>query len=117
MADKRVAVWICRFKDRRALMLQWKDPDTGRTKSRSARTEDPKEADKARADLEYELNHGRYQEASRMSWERFRELFEHEYVAPRRRNTRLNYGFTFDAFETICKPAKLRSISERTLSE
>jgi hypothetical protein len=65
--EKRLTVWICRFRDRKALMLQWLDPDTGRTKSCSARTDKPKEAEKARADLEYELNHGRYQEASRMT--------------------------------------------------
>jgi hypothetical protein len=47
-------------------MLQWIDPDTNRRKSKSAGTADEKEAEKARADLEYELNHGRYQEASRL---------------------------------------------------
>jgi integrase len=55
MSEQRVTVWVQRFKDRAHLMLQWIDPDTGRRKSRSAQT--------ARADLEYELSHGTYQEA------------------------------------------------------
>jgi integrase len=116
MSDKRVSVWVQHFKDRSTLMLQWIDPETGQRKSRTAKTNDPKEAEKARADLEYELNHGRYQEACRLTWERFRELFEAEYVATRRLHTQSNYCVTLDTFEAICQPARLRSISERTIS-
>jgi integrase len=116
MPEERVTVWVQRFKDRKHLMLQWIDPDTGKRKSRSAETDDPDAAETARADLEYELNHGKYQEASRMTWERFRELFEEEYVAGKRPNTRENYEDTLDLFERLCQPARLRSITERTLS-
>jgi integrase len=116
MSEKRVRVWVQRFKDRPTLMLQWIDPDTGRRKSKSAGTADEAKAEDARADLESDLNNGRYQEASRMTWERFRELFEEEYVAPLRANTRRNYAATLDAFERLCNPRQLRGISERTLS-
>src|SRR5262249_49910769 len=98
------------------LVLQWHDPDTGRRKRRSARTDDPDEAERARADLEYELNHGRYQEASRMSWDRFRELFEAEYLPGKRPNTRRNYAGMFDLFERLCQPRSLKGVSERTVS-
>ena len=91
MPDKRVTVWVQHFKDRASLVLQWIDPETGQRKSRTANTNDEKDADKARADLEYELNHGRYQEASRMTWERFRELFEAEYLPNVRPGTRRCY--------------------------
>src|SRR5262245_52011516 len=70
MPEKRVTVWVQRFNDRAHLVLQWTDPDTGRRKSKSAGTADEGEAERKRADLEYELNHGRYVEASRMNWER-----------------------------------------------
>jgi hypothetical protein len=73
VTDERITVWVQRFKDRQALMLQWLDPDTGRRKSKSAGTDDAKQAEIARADLETDLNHGRHKEASRMSWEKFRE--------------------------------------------
>jgi integrase len=116
MSEKRVTVWVQRFKDRKHLMLQWLDPDTGQRKSRSAKTDAEDKAEQARADLEYELNHGKYQEASRLSWERFRELFEEEYVAGRRPSTRLNYRATLDLFEELCHPASLRRITERTVS-
>jgi integrase len=116
MSEKRVSVWVQHFKDRESLVLQWIDPETGRRKSRTAGTADPKEAEAARTDLESDLNNGRYQEASRMTWERFRELFESEYVAACRANTRENYAETLNLFERLCNPAKLRSISERTIS-
>jgi integrase len=116
MPEKRVTVWVQRFADRPHLMLQWIDPDTGKRKSQSAGTADPKEAEARRVDLEADLNAGRYQEASRLSWERFRELFEAEFLAGRRENTRENYQATFDIFERLRNPQKLRAVNERTLS-
>jgi integrase len=116
MSDKRITVWIQRFPDRQNLMLQWIDPDTGKRKSKSAGTADEKEAEIARADLESDLNHGRHKEASRMSWERFREVFEAEYVAQRRSNTRRNYADMLDLFERVCNPHTLRGINQRTIS-
>jgi integrase len=116
MPEKRITVWVQRFRDRANLVLQWLDPDSSKRKSRTTGANDEKQAEKARADLEYELNHGRYQEASRMSWERFRELFEDEYVANLRLHTRINYSDTFNLFEELCSPVRLRSINERMIS-
>jgi integrase len=116
MPEKRVTVWVQRFKDRPTLMLQWLDPGTGRRKSKSAGTADEREAEAARVDLEADLNNGRYQEASRMTWEKFRELFTEEYVAPLRPSTRRVYANVLNLFERVCNPRVLRGISERTVS-
>jgi integrase len=97
-------------------MLQWIDPETGARKSRSARTSDPDEAETARADLEYELTHGKYQEASRMSWERFRELFDGEYLTNLRPRTRKRYEQVFNLFEEVARPTRLKAVTERTVS-
>src|SRR5262249_7189233 len=96
---RRVGGWVQHMGDLPHLMLQWHDPETGKRKSRSAQTCNPLEAEKARADLEYELNHGLYQGGSRTSWESFREAFEREYVAPLRDRPRVHYGDTLDQFE------------------
>jgi integrase len=114
MPEERVTVWVQRFKGRKHLMLQWIDPDTGKRKSGSAETDDPEKAETARAALEYELSHGKYQEASRMSWERFRELFEDEYLSNLRGGTRERYDDVFDLFEELCHPTSLKGVSERT---
>jgi integrase len=116
MSEKRIKVWVQAFKDRKHPMLQWLDPETGRRKSQPAETADPELAEQKRADLESDLNNGRYKEASRMSWERFRELFEAEYVAALRPNTRRNYGAALDLFERLTHPGQIRTITERTAS-
>jgi integrase len=115
-STKRVVVWVQHFADRPHLMLQWHDPHTGKRRSESAGTADPDEAETKRTDKEYELNHGLHQDVSRISWERFREMFEEEYVAGRRENTRRNYRVMLDLFEQVCNPTSLRSINERTVS-
>lgn len=121
--SKRVKVWIQRFKDRRAPMLQWIDPDTGARKSKSVnkskniKTNDPDaDAEKARADLEYELNHGLHQERCRLEWERFRQMFQDEYVPGLRPRSQEKYNTVLDVFETIIKPDRLGAITERTVS-
>jgi integrase len=116
MSEKRVIVWVQHFGDRPHLVLQWHDPVTGQRKSKSAGTCNPLDAEKARADLEYELNHGLHQQGSSMSWERFREVFEAEHVAPLRRNTRIGYAATLDAFERLCNPSRLDLVTARTVS-
>jgi integrase len=97
-------------------MLQWHDPETGKRKSKSAGTADPKQAESARADLESDLNAGRYAEASRMTWERFRELFEEEYLPNCRPRTRQVYDNVFNLFERVCGARPLRSVNARTVS-
>jgi integrase len=116
MEERRVKVWIQRFKDRPTLMLQWLDPATGKRKSESAKTTNEKEAEEKRQDKEYELNHGLHQDVSRMSWERFRDLFDEEYAGGLRPATRERYTDVFDLFEELARPAGLRSINERTVS-
>src|SRR5262249_11276746 len=116
MSDKRITVWVQRFPDRANLMLQWHDPETGRRKSKSAETSDPDKAETARADLEYELNNGLHKQASSISWEKFRELFEAEYLPNLRPGTRQRYLDMFNLFEDLAKPKRLKSITERTVS-
>jgi len=113
---KRITVWVQRFKGRTNLVLQWIDPHTGARKSKSAETHIIGVAEMKRTELEYELNHGLHQEASRMSWEKFRELFEAEYVSGLREDTRDNYRDSFDAFERLMHPSTLRGVTERTIS-
>lgn len=115
--DRRVTVWVQRMKDRPTLVLQWIDPDTGKRKSKSAGTADEAQAEHKRADLESDLNNNRYQESSRMTWERFRELYEEEKLEGRREATRKKAGYVFDRFEDLAGPRTLGAINERTLSK
>jgi integrase len=62
------------------------------------------------------LNNGLHKEAARMSWEKFRELFEAEYLTGLRPDTRDVYANVFNLFEQVCNPRSLRAVSERTVS-
>ena len=116
MSRSRTNVWVQRFPDRSNLVLQWFDPDTGRRRSQSSETPDAELAEKKRADLEYELNHGKYQEPSKLDWSGFRQLFESEYLPGVRDRTREKYNTVLDVFEAIVRPTRLRAITERTIS-
>jgi integrase len=116
MSEQRVNVWVQAFKGRPTLVLQWFDPETGVRKSKSAKTSDPEMAEKARSDHEYELNHRLYQEASKLTWERFSEMFLEEYAAGLRPRSREKFQTVFDVFEEVLKPTKLSAITERALS-
>jgi integrase len=116
MPEKRIVVWIQRMADREHDTLQWHDPATGKRKSRSAGTCNPLEAELRRADLEYELNHGLHAETSAMTWEKFRELFEAEYLPHRRPRSRYQYRRALGWLERLAHPARLASVDERMLS-
>jgi integrase len=116
MSEKRIHVWVQRFSDRPHLVLQWFDPDTGKRKSKSAETADPEKAEEAREKLQYELRHGKYQEASKLTWQVFRERYEAEYLPNCRPKTRDKIASVFDIFESICNPRLLRGINERMIS-
>ncbi len=112
----RVRVWVQAFADRPALMLQWHDPDTGRRKSKSSGTADPDEAERRRADHEYELNHGIRRQPAKMSWEQFSELYAEEKLAGNRQRTRDKAESVFDSFAEVCHPKNLGTVTERLLS-
>jgi integrase len=116
MPDKRITVYILKQPDRQFFKLEWVEPDTGRRRSRSAKTADPEEAEKARGDLEYELNHGLAQEPSKMSWEEFHDLYEEEKLAGGREATRKKAEYVFDRFAELAHPKNIGVITERMLS-
>lgn len=116
MSEKRITVWVQNYGDRSNLTFMWIDPITGKRKSQSAETDNRAVAEMKRTILEADLNRGLHKEVSRMTWERFREMFEDEYVTSRRLNTREGYGFMFDSFERLCSPTSLRAVSARTIS-
>jgi integrase len=124
MPAQRIHVWVQHFKDRENLVLQWIDPATGDRKSESAQTSDPKIAEQRRSDLEADLNAGRWKPKlrgkkaaeGRLSWEAFRKLFEAEYLADQRSNTRRLYAWTFSLFEKLAKITWLDEVNTRALS-
>ena len=112
----RVHVWVQRFKDRSTLQLQWHDPVTRKRKSKSAKTADTEEAEKKRADLEYELNHGLHREPSKMAWEKFTEAYFEEKMSANRPRTIEKADGVLRRFAEIIRPRNLAAVNERAVS-
>jgi len=113
---KDVTVWVQRFPDRKYLVLQWHDPETGRRKSKSAQTTDAGEAEQKAKDLAYELRHGKYSDPCRMTWEEFCDLYADEKLGGNRLATQKKAGYVFESFETIARPKNLGAVNERMIS-
>lgn len=114
--SERIRVWVQKFKDRRYPMLQWYDPETGKRCSQSARTDDPEAIEDARADLESDLNNGRFNEPCKMPWEKFREVYLREEGTGRTEKGISKINSAFNALEDLVKPKTLGGVTERTIS-
>jgi integrase len=116
MPERRITVYVLQPKDRPYFKLEYVDPETGRRRGKSTKTADAADAEQARADWEYELNHGLASAPSKMPWEMFRQLYEGEKLAGAREATRKKAGYVFDSFAARVRPRTLGQITERTLS-
>jgi hypothetical protein len=116
MSENRITVYPLKPNDRPFFKLEWVVPGTDVRRSKSAKTADPAVAEKMRADLEYELNHGIAHEPSKMPWETFRQLYADEKLAGTRESTRKKAGYVFDSFEELARPKNLGAITERLVS-
>jgi integrase len=117
MSDEtRIKVWLLKPNDRPFYKLEWVEPGTSKHKSKSTKTADETKANEMRHDLEAALNDGRYQEKSRMPWERFRTKYLDECLVHKRENTRKKAGSVFDRFEELINPQKMGEITETTIS-
>src|SRR5262245_39414438 len=116
MKEKRIKVWLLHLKGRDCIYVQWKDPLTGRLKTKSTGTENEKEAEAKRSDLESDLNHGRFSEPSKTTWADFRDAFEHEKVGAMKYNSQVKVNYVLDTFEKLAAPSTIGEITERTFS-
>jgi integrase len=108
--------------DRTFWMLQWKDPVTGLTKSRSSqvrriganggRTEAVRAAARLQADLECGLSPG----GGRMSWEAFRERYETEHMPSLKAESAAKIQVIFGLVDRILHAKRLIDVGERQLS-
>jgi integrase len=117
VGERRVTVYLLRPKDRPGYQLQWVDPDTGKRRTKSASTEARGEAEAARRDLEYEINHGLHREPSKMTWAEFRRQYEAEKLATLRWATRRKADGVLDAFGSFFGDRKLGEVTERAVSK
>jgi len=103
-------------KGKGSYVLRWRDPGTGAWKEKSCKTAVKKEADKAGAQLEADLQQGRYVEPSKITWSDFRLRFEEEKLRSLAVKSRNAYNTALNRAEGILHPAKLAELDGPALS-
>lgn len=116
MSDGKIQVTVVNYPDRKFLMMRYVDPATGKQKARSTKTTDRGKAAKLAAQWEAELIEGRYQPASNITWEAFRERYESEVVPSLAEKTGIMIGTVFNTVEKLAAPRKLADLTAERLS-
>lgn len=106
-----------RQKPGRYLQLYYTDPLTGKDRTRSTRTINRKEAERAAALWEQELA-AKGPGAGPLSWDAFRNRFEQEHLIHLQKRSRESYANALNRFEQLAgKPTDIKKISTSTVSE
>lgn len=111
-----IKVHVIEYPDRRSLVLRYKDPMTGKFKSKSAGTNSRKEAEKVAAVWEADLRSGRYASPSKTTWEDFRERYENEVLGGLSLKSSRQTATVFALIERRLAPVKVRDVTAQRLS-
>ena len=110
-----INVKVIKYPDRRFLVMRYTDPLTGQHKSRSAKTNIRREAERAAAAWEAELHAGIVTHG-KITWEAFRVRYENEVLASRAKTTFDKATGVLNSVEAIMKPMRLRDLTAERLS-
>ena len=99
-----IKVYVVKFQDRDNYTMKYTDPLTGQNVRLSTGTTKRREADKIAAKWEAELQEGRYQKCSRMSWEDFCDRYEADGTGGLKPDTVADYMGSLAAFKRVCRP-------------
>ena len=101
---------------RKYLSMYYVDPVTGKTKRRSTKTSNRKEAERVAARWEHELNTEGTHINTRITWAEFRDRYDVEKLAAMAPKTADAADAVFNHLERIISPQYLRSLTEAVLS-
>lgn len=116
MWNERITVRVFKYPDRAQLVLRYEDPVTGKQKTKSAGTTNPKDAARAAALWEAELRTGRNRQSAKITWDEFRERYEQEKLASLSEHTVASTATVFNHVERLIDPKNLLVLDEETLS-
>ena len=116
MSEESIRVTVIEYADRKNLLLSYRDPNTGRLKTKSAGTADRKTAEKAAAVFEAELRDGRYSSPSRTTWKEFCERYEAEVLSGLASGTLSRTTTVFDMVERLLNPQRVRDVTAQRIS-
>jgi integrase len=115
MADE-IRVMVASYGSGRNLMMVHFDPVTGKRVTKSSGTTDRRQAERAAAVWQDELNSGRYQAPSRLTWAEFRRRYETEKLPALAPRTQTTVAQALDCLETIINPDRLVKLTAAVMS-
>jgi len=98
------------------LVMRYRDPVTGKQVAKSAETGNRKQAEKAAAKWEAEIQDGRYKSPSKTTWEEFRHRYEDEVLTSFAVKTYKKASAVFNAVEAHIDPHLLSALDSEAIS-
>jgi len=117
-----INVKVVEFGDRPHYQMQWVDPLSGKKKTKSTRVRrtgrkrERKEAESVAAKFEADLQHDRYSEPSKTTWDEFRERYSFEKLTSLSQKARQAADSVFNHLERLINP-RLLAIVPSIVSE
>lgn len=117
-----IKVKVTEYADRSHFLMQYRDPLTGRKKSRATKVErdgskrSRTEAEREAGAWEKELRDGTYRPPSKLTWSEFRERYEDEVLASMSPNTDAKVCGVFNSIEKVLNPGKPSDLTASRLS-
>jgi hypothetical protein len=115
MGDE-IRVTVANYGTGRNLMMIYFDSTTGKKVGKSSGTTDRREAERAAAVFQDELNSGRYQAPSRLTWAEFRQRYESEKLATLAEQTQASVRSSLSHLERVLNPDRLAKLTSATMS-
>lgn len=107
----QINVKVTRFKGRKYLLMYYDDPLSGRRISRSTKQTTEKDARKAAAKWEAELQEGRYKAKSNSTWQEFRDDFLTEHLRDAPDSTAAAYTTALNQLEKYVAVKRLAELT------
>lgn len=117
MSENEIKVTVSKFADRPYFVMRYTDPVTGKRHSRSTNATTRREAERVAAKWEAELQEGRYQASSNISWQEFRERYESEKLASLAQSTADSAATAMNHLERLINPKNLTVLTSTVLSK
>lgn len=112
-----IAMSVFRRENRAFFECQWKDPVTGKVRTKSTKCDTRREAERFAARLAVDIEKGESGPATETTWKEFREVYEREAFAGRARKTQNKLSDTMRLIERVINPARLSAIREKQVQQ
>ena len=113
---REIEVKVTKYADRKNYVMYYVDPVTEKVSTKSTGKHTRRGAERAAALWEQKLRSGRPEGDPRMTWKAFREKYETEKLASMSPRTLEATDTAFNHLESLLNPARLRSLTENTIS-